>query len=830
MSAPGPEPRLRRALRNGAHLAALSAFALAQPLLDILGRNAAFFAVRGSSSLQIVLFALAVTFALPAALLAAELTADLLSDALARGLHLVFVAGLSAVVVLHALTNGDVLSGVAALAAAAAVGAVATAVYWRARVVGSFLSVLAVAPFVFLALFLFDSPVTKLVFVHTPTVQAATVRSKTPVVIVIFDELSTTTLMNRRGGIDAGRYPSFAALARDATWYRSASTVFWETVGAVPAILTGSRPKPNRLPVYSDYPRNLFTLLGKSYRLRVIETLTHLCPTSLCPDEAGSREVSGGAGSLASDAGIVYLHLLVPDPYAADLPPISDSWGNFGGRARRKEEPVRRTASGQIEPCARSVCRFTDGLSSDSEPTLYFLHTALPHWPYFYLPSGRRNAVEARPLGGYKEGHWLATWPALQGKQRYLLQLGYTDRALGLILRRLRETGLYDRALLLVTADHGVSFRGDDQRRRATPTNLDDVGLMPLFVKLPRQRNGRVVDGYARTIDILPTIARVLHVHIPWRVEGKPLVGRRLPMDGTVTVVNDGGGKTSGRLSALRRKRLETLAQHVALFGTGSFGPVYRLGPHRELLGRRIAALTVRPSTAAVQLEGRSFLGAVDPDAEFVPTFLAGTITGRHPPQLDLALALNGRIAAVTKTFSQDGKTQFSALYPESALRRGRNAVDVFAVRGTGRRLLLEQLRGSEANLVLRERGGHEVIESTEGRTTRIDPAAIRGSVEVSKTSTGFAFRGRARGAKKRRLVDSFVVFADGRALFVGRAADLRPLRFIDKGSSGKDRFGFELPRSLLPAPGGDHRVRVFAILGATASELRYLSPYPWGG
>jgi hypothetical protein len=828
LSAPRPESRLRRALVNGAHLTALSAFALAQPLLDILGKNAAFFAVRGSSSLQIVLFALAVTFALPAALLAVELAADLVSRPLARTLHLLFVAGLSAVVVLHALTKGETLSGAGALVVAAAAGVAVAALYWRVRVVGSFLSVLAAAPLLFLGLFLFDSPVTKLVFVHTPEVQAATVGSRTPVVVVVFDELSTTTLMNRSGRIDAGRFPNFAALARDATWYRSASTVFWETVGAVPAILTGSRPKPNSLPIYSEYPRNLFTLLGKSYRLRVIETLTHLCPTSLCPDAAASQDVSAATGSLASDAGIVYLHLLVPSPYAAELPPISDSWGNFGGQARRREEPVRRTASGQIEPCARSVCRFTDGLSSDVEPTLYFLHTALPHWPYFYLPSGRRNAVEARPLGGYKEGHWLATWPALQGEQRYLLQLGYTDRALGLILRRLHETGLYDRALLVVTADHGVSFRGDDQRRRATPTNLDDVAFMPLFVKLPGQRTGRVVDGYARTIDILPTIAHVLGIRMPWRVEGKSLVGRRLPADGTITVVND-GGQTSARLSVLRQKRVRTLAEYVALFGTGSFGPVYRLGPYRVLRGRRIATLTVRPSAARVQLEGRSFLSAVDPNAEFVPTFLAGTVTGKHAPQLDLAVAVNGRIAATTETFTQDGKTQFSALFPESALRRGRNAVDVFAIRGVRGKFVLEQLRGSEPNLVLRRRGGREVIESTEGKTIRVDDGAIRGTVDVSKTSTGFAFRGRADGTGKRRLVDSLVVFVDGRAVFVGRAADLRPLRFIDKGSGGKDRFAFELPRSLLPATGGNQRVRVFAILGATASELRYVSPYPWG-
>jgi hypothetical protein len=349
---------------------------------------------------------------------------------------------------------------------------------------------------------------------------------------------------------------------------------------------------------------------------------------------------------------------------------------------------------------------------------------------------------------------------------------------------------------------------------------------MPLFVKLPGQRKGRVEDGYARTIDILPTIARVLRVRLPWPVQGKPLVGRRLARDGTITVVND-GGQTSGRLSALRHKRAQSLAQHVALFGTGSFAPVYRLGPHRELLGRSVADLTVRPSTAGARIQERAFLNAVDLDAEFVPTFLAGTITGRHPAQLDLAVALDGRIAAVTETFAQDGETQFSALFPESALRRGRNPVDVYAVRRARGKLVLEQLRGSEPSLTLRGSAGHEVIRSTDGKTIRIDPSAIRGTVEAAKTSTGFAFRGRARDTKKR-LVDSLAVFADAKAVFAGNANDLRPLRFIDKGSAEKDRFQFELPSGLLPAEGDEHQVRVFAIRGRVASELAYRGAYPW--
>ncbi|HSC87357.1 MAG TPA: hypothetical protein VLC09_08820, partial [Polyangiaceae bacterium] len=64
---------MRAAIRNGAHLAVLSAFGLAQPLLDLLGRNPAFFAVRRASTSEIVLFALAVTLVLPAVLLGVEL-------------------------------------------------------------------------------------------------------------------------------------------------------------------------------------------------------------------------------------------------------------------------------------------------------------------------------------------------------------------------------------------------------------------------------------------------------------------------------------------------------------------------------------------------------------------------------------------------------------------------------------------------------------------------------------------------------------------------------------------------------------------------------------
>ena len=158
------------------------------------------------------------------------------------------------------------------------------------------------------------------------------------------------------------------------------------------------------------------------------------------------------------------------------------------------------------------MCDFTDLIDASRTPTLYLVHSLLPHVPYVYLPSGRRYAIDAPVLRGMRNGHWQEPWPTTQSYQRYLLQLGYTDRALGLVLERLRATGVYDRALVIVAADHGVSFRLGAPRRLPTRTNLDDIAFVPLFVKLPGQKQGRIDDSLARTIDIVPTVARVLGI------------------------------------------------------------------------------------------------------------------------------------------------------------------------------------------------------------------------------------------------------------------------------------------------------------------------------
>ena len=266
------------------HLGALWAFAFVQPLFDLLGRQAQFFVARGNTTADIVLFALVFTFVPPALLALLVWIAGRIRPALGEAFQIAFVGLLAAAIVLPPL--GAVLGGSAlAVVVALAIGGGAAALYARAAPARAFLTFLSPAPLLFLVLFLVVSPVSELVLPSGGAEAVAGARtSKTPVVMVVFDELPTTSLMDDRDRLDARRYPAFASLADDATWYRDATTVAGRTTEAVPALLTGRRPREGDLPTAADHPVSLFTLLSRSHRLEVAEPVTDVCPPDLCTE------------------------------------------------------------------------------------------------------------------------------------------------------------------------------------------------------------------------------------------------------------------------------------------------------------------------------------------------------------------------------------------------------------------------------------------------------------------------------------------------------------------------------------------------------------------
>jgi hypothetical protein len=693
--------RLREPAVRGAQLFAASGFALAQPLFDILGKNAEFFAVRGSTPGDIVLFALVVTFVPALVLWLVELVVGIVSARAVTVLHHVFLGFLGAVFGAYALKRAGLDGTAALIIGAVAIGVALAAAVWRLRAARSFLTWLAAAPLVFLALFLFQSPTSKLV-ISSGTAQAAEIRTRatTPIVFLQLDEFPVIDLQQADGSIDAKRFPNFARLAAGSTWYRNATTVSASTTVAVPAILTGQKPKKGALPILRDHPHNLFTLLGKRYRLVVRESQTRLCPQSLCKRKGSNAE--SRLSSLYSDVRTVYLHLLAPPSLEQRLPVIDESWGNFGGNSG--DESFAASDSGappKVDLNTFYLSRVRDfnhfvgsfRKPASGRPALYFAHILLPHTPWLYFPDGRARAVTSTNAPGRNGERWFNGQLATQAWQRHLLQVGYTDKLLGKFIARLHKVGLWDKALVIVMPDHGISFRGGDLRRRPTKSNLAELAFIPLFVKYPGQTQGRVVDSrHASTLDIVPTIADTLGVKIPWHVDGTSLL-----KGGARSGVVDVAGVREDYRAALAQRQA-ALTRELSLFGSGDWGArLDGTGPYRDLVGNAVSSLRVEaaPSgSARVDKLGSRFLRRFPRGSPLVPSPVAGTLSGLQAGQ-PLALALNGRIAAVGIAYRNPGggPVRFSLLAGEDAFRTGRNAVRAFVLSGPASSPVLREVR-----------------------------------------------------------------------------------------------------------------------------------------
>jgi Sulfatase len=110
------------------------------------------------------------------------------------------------------------------------------------------------------------------------------------------------------------------------------------------------------------------------------------------------------------------------------------------------------------------------------------------------------------------------------GRQRHRLQLAFADRMLGETLSTLRQRGLLDQAVVVVTADHGISFAPGTAARILGRGNDAWVMWVPLFIKAPGQTKGRIDDRNWEHVDLLPTLADYAGVRLPWPVDGRSAV------------------------------------------------------------------------------------------------------------------------------------------------------------------------------------------------------------------------------------------------------------------------------------------------------------------
>jgi hypothetical protein len=666
------------------HLLGLWAIVVAQPLLDVLRQNGDFFVAHRVTPTDLVLFVVILLVAVPAAAGLAVRALGYAWAPLARVAHVLAIGVLLASMASQIVQRVVELPTWPHVFVSAALGGLGAWGYASSPGLRWCASVLTLAVPVFGAMFLMHPSMEAFVnpLDRTTRLAAKVPAGSPPIVMVVFDQLPMSSLLAPDGAIDAKHYPGFAALAKGSTWFSNATANGEFTGWALPAIVTGRLPRASRLPISQHHPQNLFSVVADAYRFEVTEPITRLCPERLC---AGDQEpLSERMLSMLLDASVVYAHIVSPRQVRAALPQLTDDWRNFARADQWQGRWIRARDRDRTEP----VERFIDSISaSDPQPTVYFLHVLLPHEPYVYMRSGQRFTTEGRHAGMVGERWGPDTYLVSLAYARHLVQLGYVDGVIERLIARLRNEGLYDRSVLVVTADHGASFRSGFPWKGLHEANRPDIMGVPLFIKAPRQAEGRVDPRNMQAIDVLPTVADLLKVSLREAVDGHSAL-REPPADTRKTMKHGGATRTTAVETAdHHRGLLDAVARRWATMFDG-VRPV-PVGAPRDLLDSP-EPVGAPPSALSVLVEGPHRFANVDVRAPVVPLLIEGRVydADGKPAASRLAVAVNGVFRALAQATAGGTGTQegtWAALLPEASLRQGRNAVQVYTIADDGR-------------------------------------------------------------------------------------------------------------------------------------------------
>lgn len=187
----------------------------------------------------------------------------------------------------------------------------------------------------------------------------------------------------------------------------------------------------------------------------------------------------------------------------------------------------RGSKQGSTAKLSRQFLAWAVAPSPRERPFFAYLHVLDLHDPYLPPPPFDTRYGSFSDVYSEKDlSHWGKFLHGVEEGRRELSkaeldqlialydgELRFIDNEIGQFLRLLRDANLYDRSLIILTADHGDGFmeHGFLSHSRAP---YDELCHVPLIIKFPGQRHaGHVVASQVRLIDIMPTVLDVVGVN-----------------------------------------------------------------------------------------------------------------------------------------------------------------------------------------------------------------------------------------------------------------------------------------------------------------------------
>ena len=119
-----------------------------------------------------------------------------------------------------------------------------------------------------------------------------------------------------------------------------------------------------------------------------------------------------------------------------------------------------------------------------------------------------------RPISAREQAHLISQYDG---------GIAYMDAALGQLVEQLKQRGLFDNTLLIITSDHGEAF-GEKALIGHALSVYQDMVHVPLLIKYPGQKQGTRNDDFVSLTDLLPTTLDLLGYPPPKNIQGRDLL------------------------------------------------------------------------------------------------------------------------------------------------------------------------------------------------------------------------------------------------------------------------------------------------------------------
>lgn len=301
--------------------------------------------------------------------------------------------------------------------------------------------------------------------------------------------------------------PHIDALARRGVIFRETYTAAGRTVQSFPSILTGVYPFVHGL---RHEGQGVDILAGRLTLTRVLR--------------------DHGYDTFAVTQGLnVGLHrdfeMYDPDIYL-------DPEGKKVYRPSRDD----RDASGKASAWLRSR-------RASGHPFFLWMRYDAPHWPYAAPPPfGEKFDPDYQGAHSFNSGQkpeprrgdmifGLTRLPARELEHaiaHYDGEVAFSDQAIGDLMQTVDSLGETGRTIVVVTADHGEGLGEHGYFFEHGAYLYEPIVRVPFVLAAPGGRlpEGKVIDGVARTVDIMPTVIDLAGLPIPPGLDGRSLVAR----------------------------------------------------------------------------------------------------------------------------------------------------------------------------------------------------------------------------------------------------------------------------------------------------------------